>query len=72
MRTRLEEPLELDDEPVVSVGSGLGLLKWGLWCAGGFLACVSLVISAIPAAPVVGVACFLAISARLVQAEQHR
>ena len=72
MRMRLEEPLELDDEPVAKPSVGLELLKWGLWSAGGILACMSLAISPIQAAPVAGAACFLASSARLVQAEQHR
>lgn len=83
---RKDEPLDLDDEdepprrrrdtpppPPGAVAAGfLGVAKWLLLGLGAVLAAVAFTQNAAQAAALSGLACFLGIAARVVQAEEHR
>lgn len=53
-------------------GDALAVVKWLLLGLGGALAFAALTASAVQAGAIAGLACFLGIAARVVQAEQHR
>ena len=53
-------------------GDMFGVAKWLLLGLGATLACAALAVSAVQAGAIAGLACFLGIAARVMQAEQHR
>jgi hypothetical protein len=56
----------------VGKGAFVGLVKWAALAVGAVLAVVALTAPAVQAGALAGLACFLGIVARVVQAEEHR